>query len=324
MRQGGKAGARATEYAGAVAKIDKAFFSFAENLGTILDERELASSPFAQCLVMFNTAWVTTSMAPIAAAGVMGQPLGRAMVATASSHASFAAIKFTMAIFAMTKLPIVPSATNATIRRRYGPSAGLDKPKRISRKPTIGRPQMLFPRRRAHAHRGASAVAAGGGDNDKRVTIQVRRAAKTVPRVWLMVVTAVGGPAVGAVVSAVTHRLGHIAVPAALSSVSRGCVLGALAAGLLCYGGAGTWLVARWAVFQGVFGALFAAFVSPSALMFIVLCNYYASAAAFRREGRDGNGGGGSAGRSAGTGGGTRAKKGQGRGKGSDTDDEKK
>lgn len=92
---------------------------------------------------------------------------------------------------------------------------------------------------------------------------------------WLMALTAVGGPAWGATASAVAWKAGLVAIPAALSSLSRGSVLAVLAAGSLCYGGAGTGLVARWAVFQGVFGAPFAAALNPSALIVVYMCNYY-------------------------------------------------
>ena len=293
---GVQAGAKTTGYFAAGGDVDRAFYRFALTLGNILSEREVASSPFAQCLVMFNTAWVTTSTAPISAAGVIGQPLGRAMIATASSHTTFSVVKFSMAMLAMSKLPTAPPAPDGSTRRRYSPPTGRSRRKPGAlRKPSLGRPQVPSLPTRARARGGLSAAAAGA-DSAKRVTIQVRRSAKSVPRVWLMVVTALGGPSVGAVVSSVTHRLGYIAMPAALSSLSRGSVLGALAAGSLCYGGAGTWLAARWAVFQGVFGALFAAVLSPSALMFVFLCNYYARAVRASRGG-PGRGGGGGRGR---------------------------
>lgn len=295
---GMQAGANAPGYFATGGDVDRAFYRFALTLGNILGEREVASSPFAQVVVMFNTAWVTTSTAPISAAGVIGQPLGRAMIATASSHTTFSIIKFSMAMLAMSRLPTAPPAPDGSTRRRYGPPTARSRRKPGAlRKPSLGRPQVPSLPKRARA-RGGLSTAAAGADSAKRVTIQVRRSAKSVPRVWLMVVTALGGPSVGAVVSSVTHRLGYIAMPAALSSLSRGSVLGALAAGSLCYGGAGTWLAARWAVFQGVFGALFAAVLSPSALMFVFLCNYYARAVRASRGG-PGRGGGGGAGRAA-------------------------
>lgn len=293
-----QAGASATNYWVTGGDIDKAFYRFALTLANILGEREVASSPFAQCVVMFNTAWVTTSTAPISAAGVIGQPLGRAVVATASSHTTFSVVKFSMAMLAMSKLPTMSSPPERSGGRRYAPPTARSsrgKPGAL-RKPFLDRPQLPSLRKRASARGGLSAATAGA-DSAKRVTIQVRRSAKSVPRVWLMVITALGGPSVGAVVSSVTHRMGYIAMPAVLSSLSRGSVLGALAAGSLCYGGAGTWLAARWAVCQGVFGALFAVVLSPTALMFIFLCNYYTRAARAARggpgKGGDGGGGGG-------------------------------
>lgn len=283
----GAGGVDSSAVGSALASVDNAFYSFAEGLGSLLDKQRV-TSPLAQFLLLFNTAWGTTSTAPIAAAGVIGQPLGRAMVATASAHASFAALKFLMAMWATTQLPIV-SVSRGSTRSRSDRSSRSRRPTPTVRKPMAGRRQLKFP---AKSRRVRSDPLASV-DIAKRATIRVRRSAKNVPRVWLMVVTAVGGPAMGAVLAAIAHRLGYIVMPAVMSSLVRGSVLGTFAAGSLCYGGAGTELAARWAVFQGVFGALFASLLSPSALMFVFFVRYYARAAGARGGGPGQGGGGG-------------------------------
>lgn len=98
-----------------------------------------------------------------------------------------------------------------------------------------------------------------------------------------MAMTAIAGPAWGAVGSAVAWKTGFVAIPAALSSLSRGAVIAVLVAGSLCYGGVGAELVVRWSVFQGVFGAVPAAFLSPSALTVVYIINYYWRVAKSRR-----------------------------------------
>lgn len=287
-----KAGATAARSVDLLVEVDRAFWRMADSLGAIVNRGSVG--PMAQCVVMFHTAWVTTSVCPIACAGVLEQPLGRTMIATASSHAFFAALKFSMAAFALSNFPPVYIKT----ARRSGRDPGNSKPdstkpapkpagarkKPPMRRPALKLPSPLLPKRRVPA----AATAARGDRMPRPVTrIQVRRSAKSVPRLWLMAVTAVGGPGVGAVGSAVAWKAGAIAIPAALSSLSRGSVLAVLAAGFLCYGGAGTTLVARWAVCQGVFGAPFAAALSPSALAGVYLCNYYwrVGKARSRREG---------------------------------------
>lgn len=308
-------GARAAGSIDIAANVDNAFYKFAESLGTVLVKPQVLSSPLAQCFVMFNTAWVTTSVAPVAAAGVIGQPLGRAMIATACSHASFAAIKFTLAMLAIAKLPTMPSAPpiDPSRPRRLPPTGPPQLRGRRTRKSSIGgrSPRITFPPKRARASpRGdaRSSTATGGSNHSNHGRIRVLRSPKSVPRTWIVVITALGGPAMGAVASAVTHRRRTIAVRSALTSLYRGSVLGTLLAGSLCYSGAGTSFAARWAVSQGIFGALFAGLLSPSALMFAFLCNYYAMVAGkARRRGprnRGGRGGGG-------TGGGARGRQGQ-------------
>lgn len=274
-----KAGATAVKSVDLLLEVDRAFWRVADNLGSVVNGSGVG--PIAQCVVMFHTAWMTTSVCPIACAGVLEQPLGRAMIATASSHAFFAALKFSMAAFALSSFPPIYVKTSRRAGRNPGGSKPESKPaskpatsrnKPPARRPALKLPSPLLPKRRLPA----TAAAAGGAKVPQPVTrIQVRRSAKSVPKVWLMAMTAVGGPGVGAVGSAVAWKAGAIAIPAALSSLSRGSVLAVLAAGSLCYGGAGTTLVARWAVCQGVFGAPFAAALTPSALLAVYLCNYY-------------------------------------------------
>eukprot|EP00752_Nemacystus_decipiens_P009189 g8209.t1 len=289
-----KAGATPAKSVDLLAEVDKAFWRVADDLGGVVNRGGVG--PMAQCIVMFHTAWMTTSVCPIACAGVLEQPLGRAMIATASSHAFFAALKFSMAAFALSSFP--PIYVKAT--RRPGRSPGSSKPesnpapkpatsrnKPPVRRPPLKLPSPLLPKRRVPA----TATAAGGDKAPRPVTrIQVRRSAKSVPKLWLMAVTAVGGPGVGAVGSAVAWKAGAVAIPAALSSLSRGSVLAVLAAGFLCYGGAGTTLVARWAVCQGVLGAPFAAALTPSALLAVYLCNYYWRAGKAKSRGNNGPG----------------------------------
>lgn len=278
-----KAGAAAVKSVDLLVEVDKAFWRVADNLGNVVNGGGVG--PMAQCVVMFHTAWMTTSVCPIACAGVLEQPLGRAMVATASSHAFFAALKFSMAAFALSSFPPIyvktahrpgqnPAGSKPESKPAPKPAASRNKPP--MRRPALKLPSSLLPKRRVPATATATATAADGDKRPQPVTrIQVRRSAKSVPKLWLMAVTAVGGPGVGAVGSAVAWKAGAIAMPAALSSLSRGSVLAVLAAGFLCYGGAGTTLVARWAVCQGVFGAPFAAALNPSALLAVYLCNYY-------------------------------------------------
>lgn len=274
-----KAGATTAKNVDLLVEVDRAFWRVADSLGSIVNRGGVG--PMAQCVVMFHTAWMTTSVCPIACAGVLEQPLGRAMIATASSHAFFAALKFSMAAFALSSFPPIYVRTSRRPGRNPGSSKPESKPapkpatsrnKPPVRRPALKLPSPLLPKRRVPA----TATAAGGEKAPRPVTrIQVRRSAKSVPKLWLMAVTAVGGPGVGAVGSAVAWKAGAIAIPAALSSLSRGSVLAVLAAGSLCYGGAGTTLVARWAVCQGVLGAPFAAALTPSALLAVYLCNYY-------------------------------------------------
>ena len=269
-----------------LAEVDKAFWIVADNLGSIVNGGNL--EPMAQTMVMFHTAWITTSVCPIACAGVLGQPLGRAMIATASSHAFFSIAKFLLGVFALGSFPPIYSKSSRRPVPKQQP--GTPKKKPPTRPPALKRPSPLLPTKR----RGNTPAVTGTDKAQQQQQqqqqqqagtrrIQVRRSAKSVPKLWLMALTAVGGPGVGAVGSAVAWKAGAVAIPAALSSLSRGSVLAVLAAGSLCYGGAGTALVARWAVFQGVFGAPFSAVLTPSALILVYLSNYYWRVAKSRR-----------------------------------------
>ncbi|CAM9238532.1 unnamed protein product [Ectocarpus sp. 4 AP-2014] len=229
-------------------------------------------------MILYGTAWMTTSLGPVAAAGVIGQPLSRALVATCAAHASFAAIKFSLAILAMSNFPPV-YAPPPRRRPNNKPTPPTTPPE--NKPPTRGpRRKLEFPSLSPRRRGPPAPVPALPGTR-----IQVRRSARSVPKLWLMALTAAGGPAMGAVGSAVAWKAGLVAMPAALSSLSRGSVFSALLAGTLCYGGAGTEVVARWAVFQGIMGAPFAALLSPSALMLVYLCNYYWRVAKSRRSG---------------------------------------
>lgn len=287
-----KAGARAAETVNIWAEVDKAFWTVADNLGSVVNRKNL--SPMAQCMVMFHTAWMTTSVCPIACAGAMEQPLGRAMIATATSHAAFAALKFSLAVFAMSSFPPVyvqhsprrsgRDSTSAKPESKPTPKPTASRNKSSTGRPALKLPSTLLPKRQGSPAAVAAATGARGGNGQQPVTrIQVRRSAKSVPKLWLMAVTAIAGPAWGAVGSAVAWKAGLVAIPAALSSLSRGAVIAVLVAGSLCYGGAGTGAVARWAVFQGVFGAPLAAILTPSALIVVYLCNYYWRVAKSRR-----------------------------------------
>eukprot|EP00903_Cladosiphon_okamuranus_P011750 g11045.t1 len=277
-------GAAAVKGVDLLVEVDKAFWRVADNLGSVVNEGDVG--PMAQCVVMFHTAWMTTSVCPIACAGVIEQPLGRAMIATVSSHVFFATLKFSMASFALSSFPPIYVKTARRPGRHAAgskpeskpapnPAASRNKPPR--RRPALKLPSPLLPNRRVPAAATATATEAAGGDKKPQpvTRIQVRRSAKSVPKLWLMAATALGGPGVGAVGSVVAWKVGAIAMPAAISSLLRGSMLAVLAAGFLCYGGAGTTLVARWAVCQGVFGAPFAAALTPSALLAVYLCNYY-------------------------------------------------
>lgn len=272
-----KAGATAATSIDLILEVDRAFWRVADDLGSIVNRGSLG--PMAQCMAMFHTAWVTRSVCPIACAGALEQPLGRAMIATASSHAFFAALKFSMAALALSNFPPVYIKSSRRSSRKPGspkpeskpaPKPATSRSKSPMRLPTLKLPSPLLPKRRVPA------TAAGGAKAPPPVArIQVRRSRKSVPKLWLMAVTALGGPGVGALGSVVAWKAGAIAIPAALSSLSRGSVLAVLAAGFMCYGGAGTTLVARWAVCQGVFGSPFAALLTPSALGVVYVVNYY-------------------------------------------------
>lgn len=288
--QAAKAGARAAETVDVWAEVDKVFWVVSDNLGSMINRKNL--SPMAQCMVMFHAAWMTTSVCPIASAGSMEQPLGRAMIATATSHAAFAALKFSLAALAMSGFPAVYMQQSP---RRSGRNAATSKPESkhtpkaaaSPNKPPTGRPELKLPSTLLPKRRGSPAATArardGKGQQQPVTRIQVRRSAKSVPKLWLMAVTAIAGPAWGAVGSAVAWKTGFVAIPAALSSLSRGAVIAVLVAGSLCYGGAGAGLVARWSVFQGVFGAAPAAFLTPSALIVVYICNSYWREAKSRR-----------------------------------------
>ncbi len=266
------AGAGAKTNVDLLAEVDRAFWIVADNLGSIVNGDNL--QPIAQAMVMFHAAWMTTSVCPIACAGVVNQPLGRAMIATASSHAFFCTLKFLLGVLALGSFP--PIYVQSSRRPVPKPTAAR-RNKPPMRPPALKRPPPLLNTKR-RGNPPTTLVTGGGGDKAQQPgarRIQVRRSAKSVPKLWLMALTAVGGPGVGAVGSAVAWKAGVVAIPAALSSLSRGSVLAVLAAGSLCYGGAGTALVARWAVFQGVFGAPFSAVLTPSALILVYLCNYY-------------------------------------------------
>ncbi|CAM9862915.1 unnamed protein product [Pylaiella littoralis] len=290
-----KAAAKATERVRVWAEVDEGFWTVADHLGSVINRKNL--TPMAQCMMMFHTAWMTKSVCPIACAGAMEQPLERAMIATATSHAAFAALKFFLAVFAMSSFPPVyeqqsPRHSSRNSGSSKPESKPTPKPTASRNKPPMDRPALKLPSRLRPKRRDSPAAAAaaatgtrgGKGQQQPVVRIRLRRSAKSVPKLWLMAVTAIAGPAWGAVGSAVAWKAGIVAIPAALSSLSRGAVIAALVAGSLCYGGVGTEVVARWAVVQAVFGAPFAAVLTPSPLMVVYLCNYYWRVAKSRRS----------------------------------------
>lgn len=261
--------------------VDKAFYSFTETLDTLLSDQKVTSSPIKEYLVMFNTAWVTTSTAPIAAAGVLGQPLGRAMLATVSSHAIFAISKFTMAYGAITAGSNASWKSGTPSRRATPPTP----------RASIKRSRVFPPiNRRKQPPRLPPAGAVSGRDTAVRHNMMyVRRSAKTVPRLWLTAITAFGGPGLGTVAALTSHRFGLISIPAVWSSLLRGSALETLISASLCYVGAGTRLAARWAVIQGIFGVFIAVILSLEVILAVSLTNTLTAAG--RRSLNSGNGG---------------------------------
>lgn len=263
--------------------VDKAFYSFTETLNTLLSDQKVTSSPLREYLVMFNTAWVTTSTAPIAAAGVLGQPLGRAMLATVSSHAIFAISKFTMAYGAIT------AGRNAAWRS--GTPSKRPTPTAPTPRASIRRSRVFPPinRRERPPRLPPAGVVSGADTTVRHRMIYVRRSSKTVPRLWLTAITAFGGPGVGTIASLATHRFGLVSIPAVWSSVLRGSALGTLISASLCYVGAGTQLAARWAVIQGIFGVFIAVILSLEMILAVSITNTLTAAG--RRSLNSGNGG---------------------------------
>ncbi|CAM9703440.1 unnamed protein product [Hapterophycus canaliculatus] len=236
---------------------------------------------------MFYMAWATKCIGPVPAAGAVQQPLGRAMFATVSSHACYAACTFLAAAFALSTFPpvfVTPTRGSGRDSGSLEPGSR-PAPKPIdarNNRPRSGRPALKLPSPLLPSKRRGPPSSAPTPPPVTR--IQVRRSARSVPKVWLMAATVLGGPAMGVVGAAVSWKAGLVAIPAALSSLSRGSAFSVLLAGTLCYGGAGTVFVARWAVFQGVIGGLFAAMLTPSALIVVYMCNYYGRMVTDRRR----------------------------------------
>lgn len=332
-KQGARSGASEANFAALMANVDKAFYRFADSTSTVFNNPKVLSSPLTQWLLMFNTAWATTSTAPIAAAGVIGIPLGRAMSATVSSHVTFGAIKFMLAMVAMSKFPAMPRPRRGPAlrrHRRHSADPSIRNVNHRSRYSELENDSSILPQalqKRLARSRVTPGSAAVSGNITKRLV--VKRNPKFVQRTWLILVTALGGPAAGAVAAAVAHRLGFMVVRAVLMSLLRGSVLGTLVSGSLCYGGAAVSFAVRWSVFQGVFGPLFANLLSPSALMFIFFVNCNVTAVRARLTESSSTGGGKASGRGASPrkggadpkGEAEGEKDGQDRGKGSSVDD---
>ncbi|CAN0266391.1 unnamed protein product [Scytosiphon promiscuus] len=271
-----------------MANVDEAFWFSAESLGRLMS-REIAADPIRHCTQMFYTAWITKCIGPVPAAGALQQPLGRAMLATASSHACYAACSFLAAAFALsTFTPLSMTPTRGFGRDAGSPEAGPHSaPKPVgarNNRQRSGRPSLKLPSPLAPSKRRGPPGTAPTGPPVTR--IQVRRSARSVPKVWLMAATVVGGPAMGALGAAVSWKAGLVAIPAALSSLSRGAAFSVLLAGTLCYGGAGTAFVARWAVFQGILGGLLSwVMFTPFSLMVVFMCNYGRMVTDRRRRG---------------------------------------
>lgn len=288
-------------------KMDETFMKFVAQLGVMLDQQS-DMRPLAQSWLMYRTAWVTGSITPVAAAGVLGQPLGRAMVLTASSHTIFAVSKFMMAFLAR-NLYSKPRPDDLTPSRRPKPRQRFFEREDSPTKTWDQRVRRAPARRRAPADGGPGV--AGSDKSGKRLKISVQRNLSTVPSKWLTGVTAICGPAVGAVCGVVAYTFVYAHPVAMMLSFVQGSVLGTLLAGTLCFGGAGTDLAARWACMQAGFGALFRVMLSQPVLMLIFFTNYAISSGALTGGGLGrGNGAGdkgeGGGPKEGGTGGGTK------------------
>ncbi|CAM9346289.1 unnamed protein product, partial [Sphacelaria rigidula] len=229
---------------------------------------------------IFLTAWVSASVGSVAAAGVLGEPLGCAMVLTASSHTIFSVYKLVLALMATSRHTRNPTPKEQRQNQFAMPKAKVpSRPFSKSKRKTP--PQFLkrHTRRRKDAVKPA-AISAGRLQNIKELDDATGRMndaitiaeAHSVPK-WLIVVAAIFGPAVATVCGVVAYHLGGAVLITTMSALAQGSVLGTLLAGTLSWSGAGTDAVARWAMLQYFGGILFRLLLSDGVLMTVFFVN---------------------------------------------------
>lgn len=270
--KGGNVGTRVAEL------LDDTFIQTVEKVGKILDTNS-DMHPLIQARAIFLTAWVSASVGSVAAAGVLGQPLGRTMVLTALSHTIFSVYKLVLALMATSK-----HSRNPTPKERQQNQFAMPKAKVPSRRFSTTRRK--FPRpflkrntQRRNAAVKPAAISAGRLQTTKGVddptgrnnTVTIAEAHK-VPK-WLIVVAAIFGPAVATVSGVVAYHFGGAVPITTMSALAQGSVLGTLLAGTLSWSGAGTDAVARWATLQYVGGLLFQLLLSDGVLMTVFFVN---------------------------------------------------
>lgn len=237
--------------------LDDVFIEFAERFGAVLD-RLHSKQLRKQASVMFVAASQTSGVAPVAAAGLIGQPLGRTMVLTILSHTYYAVSKFQFFLFALA----IKNFKGVTAKQQRENSSVKPIPK-----PTRRAPPSLFPKHRRRPVRPAVKPAARSTPMSKDpALIAFRNQTNTMAPKWLIVVAAFCGPSIATVSAAVALDLKLGKVMPILKSFFLGSVLGSLLAGSLCFSGAGTELAARWAVLQAMFGLPFQALLNDNLL----------------------------------------------------------
>lgn len=254
------------------------YTDFAARLRYSLDQSE--SLPISQAVKLGQAAWTTISTAPIAAAGVVGQPLARAMIATLLAHACYVVVKFNMAQFALTRFRIPEELLPEKVQKERRRQAQMDAENRRKREEEVTKKEhhptnfklplpkvrLLQKSPRKHTHQEKSADPKRG-----TTTLKIVPTAGTVPPAWLMLVTALAGPAPGVCAAAVAYKMGHILGGASISSLLQGSVLGTFFAGSLCLGGVGTMFAAKWSSLQGRFATIIGAFLSFDVLFAVFM-----------------------------------------------------
>lgn len=249
--------------------MDDVFIEFAEGFGAVLDQvdsRQLR----AQAGVIFVAASQTSGVAPVAAAGLIGQPLGRTMVLTALSHTYYAVSKFQFFLFALA----IKNFKGVTPRQQRENSSVKPTPK-----PTRGKSPTLFPKRTRRPIRRTAVKPAGTSTAMSRdpALLAFRGQASTMAPQWLTVIAALCGPAIATVSAAVALEFKIGKVLPMVKSFWLGSVLGSLLAGTLCFSGAGTELAARWSVLQAMFGLPFQALLNDGLLFSWIVVLYIMS-----------------------------------------------